>query len=282
MTLKVKQLLLISFCSIITLLLFFFGSTKTPIKKNNTEVSKAVVEQQEADFKQIESIAENTLNKDQKDSLTVLRSALEKAKDKQNKLVSTRELAEAWLSFGNPDMNAYYTYRTALLSGTQTDYAESLHKMDVAIQLSPDSLAKAYFVDKSIALYSTLEEKFPDSLSYSIKKANLLIDKKQQVMQGVLILRDVIEKDSLNLQANFVLGKLSVVSGQHDKAVKRLKTVLSQEANNTEALYFLGEAYLGLGLKQEAVATFKKCRELVDNPMFRQEIDKYINSINKQ
>lgn len=281
MSLKNKQLLLVGICGGITLLLFCFGSIKTPIKTGELVESKTT-EENDKIFKTVEQTALENLKKAEQDTIRILSDSFQEATSKDKKIEEVEILANKWLDYGNPDLNAYYTIQKAYLSDKEKDLLESVQKAEAAAQMSPDSTAKVYFTDKTLTLYNTLESKFPDSLQYSVRKAAVLIDQKQQVMQGVLILRDVIQKDSLNLQANFILGKLSVVSGQHDKAVKRLKTVLRLDAKNTEALYFLGEAYLGLGKKQEAIATFEKCKTMVDSPVFQTEIDKYINNILKQ
>jgi len=97
-------------------------------------------------------------------------------------------------------------------------------------------------------------------------------------MKGVTLLRDITSKDSTNIAANVILGKLAIQSGQFDKAIKRLELVLSLQAKNTEALYFLAEAYKGQGNKGKAIELFEKCKKMVNNPDFTKEIDQYINS----
>ncbi|HQV01759.1 MAG TPA: tetratricopeptide repeat protein, partial [Bacteroidia bacterium] len=84
--------------------------------------------------------------------------------------------------------------------------------------------------------------------------------------------------DSNNISANIILGKLAIQSGQFDKAIKRLELVLSLKPDNTEALYFLAEAYKGSGNKQKAISLFEQCKALVNNPEFTKEIDNYITT----
>ncbi len=281
MTTKTKQLLLFSICFGVTLLLFLLGNTKTPIEKSSVQEAKNLRESKES-FEKVEELALSKLSASKRDTIKKILNVVNTSDTTPKKVDMLDSLANTWLNYGNPDMNAFYTLKKAETSKEKNHLFEGLAKAQTASQLSPDSLAKSYFIDKTLAIYTQLSSEFPDSLQYSIQKASILIDQKQQVMQGVMILRDVIQKDSLNLQANFILGKLSVVSGQFEKAEKRLETVLKQDAKNTEALYFLGEAYVGLEKKDKAIETFNKCKELVDSPVFKQEIDKYINKIIKQ
>jgi hypothetical protein len=44
-------------------------------------------------------------------------------------------------------------------------------------------------------------------------------------------------------------------------------------------MYFLAEAYKGLGQKEKAVKWFEQCKKLVNNPDFSAEIDRYMQSM---
>jgi len=280
---KTTQLLLILSIIIVTIALFVFGKTKTPItealKTNNLETETSV---SDTDFNTyiVDELINLKLN--QQDSIILLNEQLEAITDNNQKHQAYTKLSDYWLSLGQPDISAYYAYKGAQASGNTQHLIQASKRMQLAATHSPDSLPKAFFTEKAIRTFSNLSQSMPDSLHFAISHAELLINQNNQVMQGVMILRSVIEKDSVNLHANLLLGRLSVVSGQFDKAVKRMQTVLKQQPENTEALYFLGEAYVGLGETQMAVSIFKKCKQLVDNPTFKTEIDKYINKISKQ
>jgi cytochrome c-type biogenesis protein CcmH/NrfG len=97
-------------------------------------------------------------------------------------------------------------------------------------------------------------------------------------MKGVVLLREVTSKDSTNISANIILAKLAIQSGQLDKAINRLELVLSLRPDNTEAMYFLAEAYKNQGNKEKAISLFEQCKKLVNNPDFTKEIDNYINT----
>jgi len=118
----------------------------------------------------------------------------------------------------------------------------------------------------------------PENVDVKIALATCYTEGTGETMKGVTLLRDITSKDSTNIAANVILGKLAIQSGQFDKAIKRLELVLSLQAKNTEALYFLAEAYKGQGNKGKAIELFEKCKKMVNNPDFTKEIDQYINS----
>lgn len=104
------------------------------------------------------------------------------------------------------------------------------------------------------------------------------IDGTGEVMKGVGILREITAKDPNHIPANLMLGRMSIQSGQFDKAVLRYETVLKQDPNNREALYFGAEAWKGKGDKVKAIAMLEQCKKVVNNPAFSSDIDKYIKT----
>jgi cytochrome c-type biogenesis protein CcmH/NrfG len=118
----------------------------------------------------------------------------------------------------------------------------------------------------------------PDNDTTKLALASAYIEGTGAPMSGVAILRDMVAKDPDHIPANLMLGRLSIQSAQFDKAVKRLEHVLTLDKNNREALYFLGEAYKGLGNKEKAVEQFRKLEKIVNNPDFTKDIEDYIKS----
>src|SRR6185295_15381007 len=58
-------------------------------------------------------------------------------------------------------------------------------------------------------------------------------------MEGIMKVREVAEKDSNNLFAQYMLGIGGVVSRQYDKAILRFERVVKGQPNNLEALFKL-------------------------------------------
>jgi len=118
----------------------------------------------------------------------------------------------------------------------------------------------------------------PTNDTTKLALAAAYIDGAGEVMQGVAILKEITAKEPDNIPANLMLGRMSIQSGQLDKAVTRFETVLKKEPENREALYFLAEAYRGKGDKNKAVATLDKLKKIVNDPSFSKDIDDYIKT----
>jgi Flp pilus assembly protein TadD len=98
-------------------------------------------------------------------------------------------------------------------------------------------------------------------------------------MQGIKILRDVLQTDPKNESALYNLGILSIQSGQYDKAVKRFEELLAINPKHSTGQFYLGVALANAGDKDKALEAFKKARELDNDPEFRSTVDSYIKDL---
>jgi cytochrome c-type biogenesis protein CcmH/NrfG len=101
----------------------------------------------------------------------------------------------------------------------------------------------------------------------------------QQTMKGIQTLLAVVKKDSANMKAQLVLGIGGFISGQYDKAIERLKKVLSAEPNNLEAIAFLADVYAAKGEKEEAIKWYTISKRLANNPHYSNEVDNRIKML---
>lgn len=146
----------------------------------------------------------------------------------------------------------------------------------------------SFIKDKSIRLFVAQE-----AMSYyqqasgidttaglpKVKMAATYMDGLEQPMQGVMLLLDVIKRDSNNLDANLLLGKYGIISGQYGKAIARLEKVVSLQPENSEALFMLGEAHLNSGNKDKGIRCFEQSKKYVDSKELKEAIDSYIRQV---
>lgn len=130
----------------------------------------------------------------------------------------------------------------------------------------------AYCLERSLEIDSVNEDT-------KLALATAYIEGTGEPMKGVMILRGITTQKPDDIPANMLLGRMSIQSGQFDKAVKRFETVLRQEPGNSEAVYFMAQACEGLGDKKKAIGYLEKCKVLVNKAEFSKEIDQHINTL---
>ena len=110
------------------------------------------------------------------------------------------------------------------------------------------SLEKAEYVEETIT-----EE------DVKIEKALEIINGGGQPMEGILMLKELADSDDPNIDAVFLLGQLSVQSGQLEKAVERYSQVLEIQPGHIDATWELAMLNMKMGDLENAVSRFEYC-----------------------
>lgn len=159
-----------------------------------------------------------------------------------------------------------------------------LHAGDHFYDLLPyikDKSIRLFVAGRALALYTKAGALDTTAPGPKVKMAATYMDGLEQPMQGVMLLLDVIKKDSNQLDANLLLGKYGIISGQYGKAIARLEKVVSLQPENSEALFMLGEAYLNSGNRDKAIRCFEQSKKYVGTEELKEAIDRYIREVRK-
>ena len=92
-----------------------------------------------------------------------------------------------------------------------------------------------------------------------IEKALEIINGGGQPMEGILMLKELADAEEPNYDAVFLMGQLSIQSGQLDKAVERFTQIIEHNPNHIDATWELGMLNMKMGDLEDAVARFEHC-----------------------
>jgi cytochrome c-type biogenesis protein CcmH/NrfG len=98
-------------------------------------------------------------------------------------------------------------------------------------------------------------------------------------MQGIQMLREVLESDEKNQTAIYNLGLLSMQSGQYDRAVERFEKLVQLDPENLQAQFLLGVSHFESGNKAEAKTQFEKVKSMDADPSVVASVDEYLNQL---
>ncbi len=262
----------------LTIALFVFGPTKEPINSDENVLSE-------------ESIAETQISLDE-----LIAKKRKEIPDSLNNAIASLE-SDFRASRSKIERLELLNRQFELVHGRSEEWSALLYLQMAEIEETPiawdnagDQFAKTMFESKTPELKNFMANKAlesyenalvlaPDSTSYKLKKASVYLDGMNKVMDGVQILLQIVENEPLNIDANLILGRYGLISGQIQKAISRFELVLEADDRNSEAYFYLGEAYQQAGDVEAAVRNFENCKKLVDEPGFHKEIDKLIESI---
>lgn len=216
-----------------------------------------------------------------------LENQLKNTTDDVDKLKLQKQLARQWDDDNQPAPAAFYYQAVARKENTFDDWSTAGSRFNDAYKTTQDTAVQPAFVENAIEAYKNATKLKPDNLD---AKTGLGIAYVNQTslgiadadggspMQGIVLLLDVVKQDPKNRNANLNLGLFAMKSGQFDKAVTRFKTIIAQKAE-VEPYFYLAESYKQLGMKKEAIDAYKKCKEMISDPVIGQKIDQYIKEL---
>jgi Flp pilus assembly protein TadD len=188
------------------------------------------------------------------------------------------QAAAIWREHHQPAMYAWTSAQAARLSQSEKKLTFAGQFFIELMQDAGSPAMQAWAAQQAIGCLNRALELNPDDDTARIALATAYVEGTGAPMSGISILREMVAKNPDHAAANLLLGRLSIQSGQWEKAVERLEHVRNLEPKNREALYFLGEAYRGAGQKEKAIATFRQLEALVNKPEFTRDIESYIST----
>jgi len=270
------QLALIASSFTLVIVLFVFGRN-TPLKK--TDVTTLNVEGENFNINDYLDFNKNKLLIIPKDSVNLLESLVSKRKPDSLNISYLKQIADIYKNNGKFAVASEYFKRIAKIDSTAKRWETAGDALFEAFTINQDSIVVDYLLQNSVEAYQTSIDLDSTNLKVPVKLAEVLIDGTNNTMAGVTMLLDVVKKDPDNIRAGLTLGRLSLVSGQFDKAIKRLEHVLKIEPKNTEAMLYLAGVYEQNGEKVKAVEYYERCRDLSKNPETKQKIDIYLQKL---
>ena len=266
-------------------LLYWGGNTVPPAKKQGATAPAAGAMPQgpntmkPASFDSMVTASRKQLPKTAADTVLTIENELAAISDTSRMAAVFIRLSGVWERNKQLHISAYYNAKAAKLENSEKKltFAGQFFLQLMENESSPsmqmwDAGEAASCLEQSLKIDSNNEET-------KLGLATAYIEGTGEPMRGVQILLAITREKPGDIAANMLLGRMSIQSGQFDKAVNRFETILKQEPENKEAMYFLAQAYEGKGDKKKAIELLEKCKEIVNNPDFSKDIDQQINSL---
>lgn len=189
------------------------------------------------------------------------------------------QLGRTWDGFNSPAISAYYFETIAQRTPGESQWLNAAYRYFDAFKSADDSIFRADMVQKAIDCYKKVIELNPANLDAKTDLGVCYAEGTAQPMQGIMLLREVVQSDPDHEYAQFNLGVLSVKSGQLEKAVERFTRVLEINPGNHDAGFLLGRCYAELGQKDKAVAALESVKKGSTDEQLVQQTDNLIHQI---
>ena len=267
---------------ILVLFLFILGRTTEPQKPIPVSVAAAptfdieqFIEKSTAQLPLQQAIYVDSLNK-----------LLHSTGTQSEQSAIAAQLANFWKdSVRQFDTYVYYLSKQAKLDNSEKILTFAGQLILTRLRGENDEAKLAWQANEAIGLFDKAIALNPANEDLKIALGSCYIFGKgrngdpQETMKGIQELLAVVRRDSLNMKAQLMLGIGGFVSGQYDKAIARLITVVKNEPGNVEAIAFLADTYAAKGDKAEAIRWYEVSKKRVDNPAYSKEVDERIKQL---
>ena len=256
--------------------------------RSNNELKPASsnsAENQTVTNKSIIDDAKTSLSAEFKISLLSIENQLSRSKNTADSLMYTRKLARFWADSANRlTPYLYYTYSAALLESSEKSLTFAAQQLidNLITPDAPPALLPWMAGNAKVLLEKALEiNPNNDSAIINLGACYLFGNISDNPMQGILKVKQVVDKNPQNAYGQFILALGGKKSGQYDKAIERLLIVVSLQPSNLEAMVHLAECYELANQKEDAIQWYTKVKDLVNVPDAKSAITKRIKELKK-
>ena len=271
-----KQKLIILLAVVLAVLIYFAPKLPSEKKQEANENS---------DYSSLIAEAKKNLSSEQRSVVDNLQSRASNEEAGNKKIVLYDSLRKVWFDYQNPYMYAVYGQSIAEIDNTEPSWLNAADAFMKAGKFSNDA-NKSNLYKSAIKDFEKVLAIHPDNLSAKVKLGTCYVESAtllgNQQMTGITLLREVLQKDSTNIEANLQLGLFSVTSQQYDKAIARFHRILRIDSTHIDMYVYLGDTYLSMGKKQEAIESYENYKAKVKDTLIIRNIDEYIKKLKNQ
>ena len=284
---KKPQWITIGAATLLVAVIFIFGKT-VPGKKIITSANAQQTDKrpgaQGISIDTILAMAKMELSPEQVVRLNTLEHSVSRGDIKDQQIHVYHQLARFWSDSGHIfEPFAWYESEAARLENSEKSLTFAAHLFLNNLQNDEVAERKQWKALQAKDLFERSLKINPDndSAKVGLGACYLFGAISDTPMEGILKIREVVEKDSTNVYAQMMLIRGALISGQYDKAINRLQTVNRLEPANVEAIILLADLYDRTADKANAVIWYRKSLPLVKQPEARAEIEKRIKDLSK-
>lgn len=239
---------------------------RTKIDENRQEQATAI------DLDKLLLRAQNLYSQEQLSPILALEQQLnaEQAPKQQAKIV--KNISSTWNTLGDFALGGVYAEQVTSIAQSDSAFSIAGTTYFSCFKRDRDSLVRRFCMDKAIQSFESAISLAPEDPVHSVNLGLCYVEGGAQPMKGILIIRDIAEKHPDNVLAGLTLGRLSLRTGQYEKAIQRLDNILKNNPDNPDAHYWLGLTYQAMNNTPQMTFHFKKFLSLSDDSVRKNNV----------
>lgn len=210
--------------------------------------------------------AKKTLKVEEANTILVLEQQLALADVDSLKSKALKELSGGWYRLGKYALAGYFAQQVAELEDTEGAWSIAGTSYAICVQKVSDDKTKQFCTNRAADAFENATSINPTNLQHQVNLSLVYLENppKQNPMQGVQILLDLNKKHPQDVLVLLTLARQGIRTGQYEKAVERLSSILAIEPSNVDANCLLAQVYEQLNRPQEAQPYINRCKSLIE------------------
>lgn len=263
---KTIQIVVVFGALLLTVLLYFANKKGQPVKKEQPVATASLA----IDLSAYTDSVVKSLDQNQQALVSLLSNA-------ENK-VQGYDSISAILLPKNVTAAAFYLEKSANANTGPGAWKKAGLLYYKATRFDSPALRQTLF-NKAIECYNEAVKKDTNDLEASTMLGTCYVEGSNQPMNGIMLLRKVVGKDSTYIDAQVQLGMFAIQSGQLDKALDRFNKILRIKPDYIQAYIYLGQIYADMGKKQEAIDMLQQYMKKSNDNNINQQVEQFINEL---
>lgn len=188
-------------------------------------------------------------------------------------------IASLYISYDKYDSAAKYLEYIAVNDPSPDHFKQTGDAYYEAFSFAMDREKATVLGEKARYFYNLILDDQPERLDIKNKVAMTYVSSANP-MQGIMMLRNILDEDPENEMALFNLGTLSIQSGQYDRAKEYFEKLIKLNPQNLQGQFYLGLSYFELGDKDKARKQFELVKSMEDDPAVIATAEGYLKELN--
>lgn len=221
----------------------------------------------------------NTIPENTRNSIVSLRLDYFKDPSSDKSAIFADSLNTLYREAGQYDSAAWFAERSASFFNTMDSYRKAGNSYYDAYTFAMEAEKQAKMGEKAREYLSRVVENNASDFDARNKIAMTYMSSSSP-MQGIQLLRKILEEAPENETALFNMGMLAIQSGQNDRAIDWLNQLITVNEQHLQGQLLLGVAYQNKGDKENAKKQFEKVKTLDPDPSVQAAADSYLKNLN--
>jgi len=213
-----------------------------------------------------------------RDRMRELRVRMANEESKENFAIFADSIGSLYASSGKYDSAAYYYESAAVKTPSNQRWEKAGNAYYEAYGFAMNEEKISYLAGKTRENLNKVIATNPDRLDLKTKVAMTYVSSSNP-MQGITLLREILEEDPTNESALFNMGVLSMQSGQYKRAAERFEELVRYHPDHIQGQFYLAVSYFESKQNNKAKKQFELVKNMTQDPMVLNSVETYLDRI---